>query len=45
MATGWGEIDAFEAAAQAAAYCGTSWSIFDDGFEDGTTGGWSMTRP
>ena len=45
MATGWGEIDAFEAVMQAAAFCGTSWSIFDDGFEDGTTGEWSRTTP
>ncbi len=41
MATGWGEIDAYEAVVQAGAYCGTSWVIFVDGFEDGTTGEWS----
>ena len=44
-ATGWGEIDALEAVTQAAAFCGTSWVVFMDGFENGTTGGWSNTTP
>jgi subtilisin family serine protease len=45
MATGWGEIDALEAVAQAAAFCGTSWVLFTDDFENGTTDGWSSTNP
>jgi subtilisin family serine protease len=45
MATGWGEIDALEAVTQAAALCGTSWSIVVDGFDDGTTNAWSLTIP
>jgi len=45
MATGWGEIDAFEAVIQASAFCGNSTLIFYDGFEDGTTGSWSNSVP
>jgi subtilisin family serine protease len=45
MATGWGEIDALEAVTQAAAFCGTSWAVFVDGFDDGTTNAWSLTVP
>jgi subtilisin family serine protease len=45
MATGWGEIDAYEAVTQAAAFCGGSWVVFIDGFEDGTTGMWSNVVP
>jgi subtilisin family serine protease len=45
MATGWGEIDALEALIQANAFCGSSWVIFVDGFEDGTTGQWSNSEP
>jgi len=45
MATGWGEIDALEAVTQAAAFCGTSWVIFTDGFENGTAAAWSLTSP
>lgn len=44
-ATGWGEIDAYEAVSQASLFCGSSWVIFVDGFEDGTTGEWSSTAP
>jgi len=43
MATGWGEIDALEAVLQAGAYCGSSWVVFVDDFDDGTTGAWSTT--
>ena len=45
MATGWGEIDALEAVNQAIVFCGGSSTIFTDGFEDGTTGAWSVTTP
>lgn len=45
MATGWGEIDALEAVMQAGAYCESFWLIFENGFETGTTDGWSRTRP
>ncbi len=45
MATGWGEIDAYQAVVQASAFCGSSWVVFVDGFEDGTTGMWSRLVP
>jgi subtilisin family serine protease len=45
MATGWGEIDALEAVAQAMAVCGTLWPLFDDGFESGNADNWSNTVP
>jgi len=45
MATGWGEIDALAAVTQAAAFCGTSWVVFMDGFEGGDTLSWWNTTP
>jgi hypothetical protein len=45
MATGWGEIDALAAVMQAAAFCGITWEIFADDFENGTSDAWSTTAP